>query len=108
MANYKISTEQEEEKNLSPEYILYQEQERSQSIKEISTSIFGLETLKVVVRQPLVATETADKFDVIWLMYRGGGYTGQAGAIRHGIARALLAGRRRLQTGSQESRLPDS
>ena len=50
---------------------------------------FGLETLKVVVRQPLVATETTDKFDVL-VNVRGGGYTGQAGAIRHGIARALL------------------
>ena len=49
----------------------------------------GLETLKVVVRQPLVATETADKFDVL-VNVRGGGYSGQAGAIRHGIARALL------------------
>ena len=49
----------------------------------------GLETLKVVVRQPLVATETLDKFDVL-VNVRGGGYTGQAGAIRHGIARALL------------------
>ena len=48
-----------------------------------------LETLKVVVRQPLVATETVDKFDVL-VNVRGGGYTGQAGAIRHGIARALL------------------
>ena len=50
---------------------------------------FGVETLKVVVRQPLTATETADKFDVL-VNVRGGGYTGQAGAIRHGIARALL------------------
>ena len=50
---------------------------------------FGLETLKVIVRQPLVATETADKFDVM-VTVRGGGTTGQAGAIRHGIARALL------------------
>ena len=50
---------------------------------------FGLETLKVIVRQPLTATETADKYDVI-VNVRGGGYTGQAGAIRHGIARALL------------------
>ena len=49
----------------------------------------GLETLKVVVRQPLVATETTDKFDVI-VNVHGGGYTGQAGAIRHGVARALL------------------
>ena len=50
---------------------------------------FGLETLKVIVRQPLAATETADKFDVI-VNVHGGGYSGQAGAIRHGIARALL------------------
>ncbi len=50
---------------------------------------FGLETLKVIVRQPLVATETSDKFDVI-VTVRGGGTTGQAGAIRHGISRALL------------------
>ena len=50
---------------------------------------FGRETLKVVVRQPLVATETNDKFDVI-VNVKGGGYTGQAGAIRHGISRALL------------------
>lgn len=50
---------------------------------------FGLDTLKVIVRQPLTATETVDKFDVL-VNVHGGGYTGQAGAIRHGIARALL------------------
>ena len=50
---------------------------------------FGLDTLKVIVRQPLVATETFDKFDVL-VNVKGGGYTGQAGAIRHGISRALL------------------
>ena len=50
---------------------------------------FGLETLKVVVRQPLAATDTEGKFDVI-VNVKGGGYTGQAGAIRHGISRALL------------------
>ena len=49
----------------------------------------GLETLKVIVRQPLVATNTVDKFDVI-VSVHGGGFTGQAGAIRHGISRALL------------------
>ena len=49
----------------------------------------GLETLKVIVRQPLVATENVDKFDVL-VNVKGGGYSGQAGAIRHGIARALL------------------
>ena len=50
---------------------------------------FGLETLKVIVRQPFAATETNEKFDVN-VTVKGGGYTGQAGAIRHGIARALL------------------
>ena len=50
---------------------------------------FGLETLKVIVRHPLVLTENADKFDVVCRV-SGGGVTGQAGAIRHGIARALL------------------
>ena len=50
---------------------------------------FGLETLKVIVRQPMVATDTADKYDVLVNVY-GGGYTGHAGAIRHGISRALL------------------
>ena len=49
----------------------------------------GLETLKVVVRQPLVATGTVEKFDVI-VNVKGGGYPGPAGAIRHGISRALL------------------
>ena len=50
---------------------------------------FGLETLKVIVRQPFAATDTVNKFDVN-VTVKGGGYTGQAGAIRHGIARALL------------------
>ena len=50
---------------------------------------FGLDTLKLIVRQPLVLTETAQKYDVITTV-RGGGFTGQAGAIRHGISRALL------------------
>lgn len=50
---------------------------------------FGFDTQKIIVRQPLVATETVDKFDVK-VNVKGGGYTGQAGAIRHGIARALL------------------
>ena len=50
---------------------------------------FGLETLKVVVKQPLELTHTTGKFDVL-VTVQGGGFTGQAGAIRHGIARALL------------------
>lgn len=49
---------------------------------------FGLETLKFIVRQPLVLTSTLDKYDVA-VNVRGGGTTGQAGAIRHGVARAL-------------------
>jgi len=51
---------------------------------------FGLETLKVIVRQPLVLTNASDKFD-IKVNVCGGGFTGQAGAIRHGISRALVA-----------------
>ncbi len=50
---------------------------------------FGLKTLKVIVRQPPAETDTVDKFDVL-VNVKGGGYTGQAGAIRHGISRALL------------------
>ena len=49
---------------------------------------FGLETLKIIARQPLEATNTADKYDAK-ITVKGGGFTGQAGAIRHGIARAL-------------------
>ena len=49
---------------------------------------FGLETLKVIVRQPLTVTNTTAKYDIITTV-KGGGFTGQAGAIRHGIARAL-------------------
>ena len=51
---------------------------------------FGLETLKLIVRQPLVATELLGKVDVVCTV-AGGGVTGQAGAIRHGISRALLS-----------------
>ncbi|QIB27110.1 30S ribosomal protein S9 [Caloranaerobacter azorensis] len=50
---------------------------------------FDYETLKVIVREPLVITDTLGKYDVI-VKVEGGGFTGQAGAIRHGIARALL------------------
>ena len=52
------------------------------------TDYIGLEAQRIIVRQPLAATDTADKYDVIATV-RGGGYTGQAGAVRHGIARAL-------------------
>ena len=50
---------------------------------------FGLETLKLIVRQPLALTDTAEKFDIVCTV-AGGGVTGQAGAIRHGLSRALL------------------
>jgi len=57
---------------------------------------FGMETLKLIVRQPLVLTGTLNKFDVI-ASVKGGGFTGQAGAIRHGISRALLEADRELR-----------
>ncbi len=50
---------------------------------------FGLDTLKFIVRQPFGVTETEGKFDIVCTV-KGGGLTGQAGAIRHGVARALL------------------
>ena len=50
---------------------------------------FGLETLKLIVNQPFAVTETVGKFDII-ANVRGGGFSGQAGAIRHGLSRALL------------------
>ena len=50
---------------------------------------FGLETMKMVVRQPLVATANEGKVDIVATV-KGGGFSGQAGALRHGIARALL------------------
>ena len=50
---------------------------------------YGLDTLKLIVRQPLVATDTVGKVDIVCTV-KGGGVTGQAGAIRHGISRALL------------------
>ena len=52
-------------------------------------NFFGLETLRMIVNQPLVLTGTKDRFDVL-VNVHGGGFTGQAGAIRHGISRALL------------------
>ena len=51
---------------------------------------FGLETLKLIVRQPLTLTDTIEKFDIVATV-AGGGVSGQAGALRHGIARALLS-----------------
>lgn len=50
---------------------------------------FDYETLKTIVKEPLMITDTIDKFDIMCTV-KGGGYTGQAGAVRHGISRALL------------------
>ena len=57
--------------------------------KRSMDNYFGLETLKMTVKQPLELTETLGKYDVL-VNVKGGGFTGQAGAIRHGISRALL------------------
>ena len=67
--------------------------------KRVMDDYFGLDTLKLIVRQPLELTNTADKFDVL-VNVRGGGLSGQAGAIRHRISRALL------QVDSDEYRVP--
>jgi len=58
---------------------------------------FASEMLKMVIRQPLVMTETGDKFDIL-VRVRGGGFTGQAGALRHGISRALVEYNPELRT----------
>ena len=57
--------------------------------KKDINDFFGSDVLKTIVRQPLVATSTTDKYDITVTVY-GGGLSGQAGAIRHGISRALL------------------
>lgn len=64
---------------------------------------FGLETLKVIVRQPLNLTETEGKFDVVCNVV-GGGVSGQAGAIRHGISRALLEYNRELRAALKRAK----
>ena len=63
---------------------------------------FGLETLKYIVRQPLNLTATIGKFDVVCRV-NGGGYTGQAGAIRHGVARALLQADEELRSALKKA-----
>ena len=63
---------------------------------------FGLETLKVIVKQPLEVTESTGKYDV-QVNVKGGGYTGQAGAIRHGIARALIEADEELRPALKSS-----
>ena len=64
---------------------------------------FGYETLKMIVRAPMVLTDTLSKFDVNVNVY-GGGYTGQAGAIRHGIARALIVADPELRGALKKAR----
>ncbi len=63
---------------------------------------FGLETLKVIVKQPLVLTDTLNKYDVICNVI-GGGFTGQAGAVRHGVSRALLKVDEELRTSLKKA-----
>ena len=63
---------------------------------------FGLETLKLIVRQPLALTGTTEKFDVV-IRVAGGGVTGQAGAIRHGLSRALLQFDEALRTSLKKA-----
>ena len=63
---------------------------------------FGLDTLKLIVRQPLALTETAEKFDIVCTV-TGGGVTGQAGAIRHGLSRALLEYDAELRPGLKKA-----
>ena len=63
---------------------------------------FGLETLKLIVRQPLALTDTAEKFDIVCRV-GGGGVTGQAGAIRHGLSRALLQYDESLRTSLKKA-----
>lgn len=66
---------------------------------------FGMETLKVIARQPLSLTDTLGTFDVI-VNVHGGGFTGQAGAIRHGISRALLEADINLRPALKRADLP--
>ncbi len=63
---------------------------------------FGLETLKLIVRQPLTLTGTTEKFDIVCRV-NGGGVTGQAGAIRHGLSRALLQYDEALRTSLKKA-----
>ena len=63
---------------------------------------FGLETLKLIVRQPLALTSTEGKFDIVCTV-AGGGVTGQAGAIRHGLSRALLQYDAELRTALKKA-----
>ncbi len=88
MANARFYGTGRRKKSIARVYLMPGKGEITINKRDIN-DYFGLETLKVIVRQPLVATDNTDKFDVL-VNVHGGGYTGQAGAIRHGIARALL------------------
>ena len=79
--------------------------DRSRSTTGTFEDFFPNDVLKMVIRQPLQLTETVDKFDVVALV-EGGGSAGQAGAIRHGIARALCLFNRELRGDAQEGRPP--
>ena len=67
---------------------------------------FGLETLKLIVRSPLVLLGLEGKYDVV-VRVSGGGVSGQAGAIRHGLSRALLQQNEENRAAQEEGRLPD-
>ena len=71
--------------------------------KRTMDDYFGLETLKMMVRQPLELTGTGAKYDVL-VNVKGGGFTGQAGAIRHGISRALLKAEPDLRSSLKAAR----
>ena len=102
-----ISTAQVEEKSSVARVRVYQGTGKVTINDRDIDDYFGLETLKLIVRQPLVATETDQKFDIVCRV-AGGGVTGQAGAIRHGIARALLQyDSENLRPDSEEGRFPD-
>ena len=93
MATKKKSTERyygtgRRKKSIARVYLMPGKGEITVNKRELD-DYFGPETLKTIIRQPLVATGTVDKFDIL-VNVKGGGYTGQAGAIRHGISRALL------------------
>ena len=80
---------------------------RCRSTAATSTSYFPNDVLKMVVSQPLLLTETAEKFDIV-VTVAGGGCAGQAGAIRHGISRALLEFNVELRERLKTRRLPDA
>ena len=89
MANAKFYGTGRRKKSIARVYLVPGTGKITINKRDIDEYILVLRPLKLIVRQPLVATETADKFDVL-VNVRGGGCSGQVGAIRHGISRAML------------------